>query len=184
VPVPPGVEPLFAGSRITDLLAADLTDVRGIAVTAGALPGEEPRFLFSYQAVYTTDRRSEGLLRIALTGDGVPAPVPADAAPPLRSAGDPGPGVQPISALLNAANQEARAVAMTGSSASSTRPGSPLQTVRRLAIVYSNAASMPRATRTRPSSAGWSRRGGPPPPQRDAHLIGVTVLAVSPEAGW
>lgn len=136
-PVPPGVEPLFPGSRITDLLAADLADVRGIAVTTAATAGEELRFVFSYQAVFSADRRSEGLIRVALSADGSPTTLPPDTTSPLVSAGDADAWRQRVALLLPAANQRASLLAASEIARIEREAQVRLyRTVRRLATVY------------------------------------------------
>ena len=102
---PPGVEPVYAGSRIADLLAADVERAGGIAVVRGA-PGAapaEPRFVFSFRVTYITDGRTERPLRFALTPDGGPAPCPPEAAPPLQRAGNGADWREAVERLLPAA---------------------------------------------------------------------------------
>ena len=87
-PAPPGVEPVYPGSRITDLFAADVEAAGGIAVIAAA-PGSglaEPRFICSFRATFVSDGRDERLFRFALTADGAAAALPAEPPAPLQPA--------------------------------------------------------------------------------------------------
>lgn len=79
---PPGVEPVYPGSRIADLCAREMEGVRGIAVALGQAGPDRrgPLFVFSFRAVYQSVERAERLIRFALTTEGLETAIPEEPA--------------------------------------------------------------------------------------------------------
>jgi hypothetical protein len=178
--MPPGVEPVYPGSRITDLLAGDTEQASGIAVTV-APPGRgdgAPCFIFSFRAVFSTDARVERLIRFALTDEGKHTPIPAEAAPPLVAAGDGEAWRDAVQGLFPAAREIALAEArreMVELEAEAQRR--LYRSIRRLAAFYGRQQATPADDEL---AAEYARRLADEVERHrlrvDLTLIGVMVL--------
>jgi hypothetical protein len=148
LPAPPGVEPVYPGSRIADLLVGDLDGVRGIAVVRPPGDGGSPRpcLVFSFRLVLSTDVRAERLVRLALTPEGEPAPLPAEPAPPLRAAGDASAWREMVLRLLPVARKRALVLASVEVERANREAQQRLyRTARRIALVHGRRRAAPDA---------------------------------------
>lgn len=137
---PPGIEPVYLGSRIADLCAGDLEAVRGIAVVAAPAPSSlvQPIFIFSFRVVFLTATRTERLIRFALIRDGQEVAIPSDGDAPLVAASSGGDWPGPIQELLPRACQIVRQRALdAGRKVEQLSQRSLYLTARRLATFYS-----------------------------------------------
>jgi hypothetical protein len=179
VPLPPGVEPLYAGSRITDLLAGDLEPVRGIAIVRepSSTTDTRPLFVFSFQATYTTDARAERLIRHALTLDGQPASPPVESVAPLQAPGEGLAWRAEAERLFPVALKAALDVAQADIERESRTAQHRLyRTARRLALLYGRRTA---TTQTEEERTAEFRRLVSEEVDRHRLRVGIEILGIT-----